>query len=77
MLEKCGAVPVTRSALLADNVRHQVVVEEDGTIDHETDLEAQLLIQLQQTNNVCCSILNSKGFDGYQLKLNAPLVVKK
>ena len=75
--KKCGAVPVTRSALLADDVRHQVVVEEDGTIDLETDSEAQLLIQLQQTNNVCCSILNSKGFDGYQLKLNAPLVVKK
>ena len=74
---KCGAVPVTRSALLAEDVRHQVVIEEDGTIDVETDPEARLLIQLQQTNNLCCSILNSKGFDGYQLKLNAPLVVKQ
>ena len=69
-------MPVTRVALLADNVRHQVVLEEDGTIDLETDPEAHLLIQLQQSNNLCCFILNSNGFDGYKLKLNAPRVVK-
>ena len=74
---KCGAVPVTRIALQADNVRHQVVVEEDGTIDLETDPEAQLLIEIQQTNNLCCSILNSKGFDRYQLKLDAPRVLRQ
>ena len=32
---KCGTVPVTRVALLAENVQHQVVSKEDGTIDLE------------------------------------------
>lgn len=75
--KKCGAVPLTRRALLSDHVRHQVVVEEDGTIDLETDPKAQLLIQLENENKVCCSMLDRKGFDGLQFRINAPNVVKQ
>ena len=41
--KKCGAVPLTISCLLSDMVRHEVVVEPDGTVDVDTDPEGKVL----------------------------------
>jgi len=76
MLRKCGAVPLTHSIVQSDQVRHEVVVEGDGAIDVDTDPKANLLYNLEMENKMCCTVLISKGYDGNQLKMHAPIVVK-
>ena len=48
--KKCGAVPLTRSSLLSNQVRHEVVVEDSGTIDLERDPQVVLLENLELQN---------------------------
>ena len=74
--KKCGAVPLTRSSLLSNQVRHEVVVEDNGTIDLESDPQVLLLANLELQNKTHCAILDSKGFDGSQFRLDAPRVLK-
>ena len=62
--KKCGAVPLTRSCLLSDMVRHEVVVEPNGTVYIYTDHEGKMLADLEFQNKVCCNMLTLKGFDG-------------
>ena len=62
--EKCGAVSLTQSSLLSNQVRHELVVDNDGTIDPVTDHQVVLLTNLELLNKTCCTILSSKGFDG-------------
>ena len=45
--KKCGAVPLTRSCLFSDMVRHEVVVESDGTVDIDTYPEGKILVDLE------------------------------
>ena len=51
--KKCGAVPLTRLCLLSDMVRHEEVVEPDGTVDVDTDPEGKMLADLEFQNKVC------------------------
>ena len=60
---------------MSNQERHRVVVEEDFTIDIETNPEAPLLLNLEQENNLCCSVLDLKSFNEQQLRLNAPKIV--
>ena len=62
--KKCGAVPLTRSCLFSDMVRHEVLVEPDGTINVDIDPEGKMLADLEFQNKVCCNMLTLKGFDG-------------
>ena len=62
--KKCGAVPLTILCLLSDIVRHEVVVEPDGTVDVDTDTEGKMLADLEFQIRVCCNMLTLKGFDG-------------
>ena len=57
---KCGAVPLTRSCFLSDMVRHEVVVEPDGTVDVDTDPEGKMLAELEFQNKVYCNMLTLK-----------------
>jgi len=50
--EKYGAVPLTCSTLQSDQVRHEVVVEVDSTIDMDTDPKANLIYNLEMENNM-------------------------
>ena len=52
------------------------IVEEDGTIDAESDPKALLLLKFEQNNKTCCSILDSECFDGHHSILDVPKVVK-
>ena len=62
--KKYGAVPLTRQCLLYDMVRHEVLVEPDGTVDVDTDPEGKMVADLEFQNKVCCNMLTLKGFDG-------------
>ena len=57
-------------------VHHEVVVEPDGTVDLDTDPEGKMLAYLEFQNNLCCNMLNLKGFDGKEFRLNAPRISK-
>ena len=57
-------------------MRHEVVVEDDGTIDLDMDPQVVLLANLEPQNKTCCTILTSKGLDGSQFRLDAPRVLK-
>ena len=45
--KKCGAIPLTKSSFLSNQVRHEVVVKDDGTIDLVIDPQAVRLANLQ------------------------------
>ena len=69
-------MPLTRSALSSNQVRHEVVIEDNGTIDVDSDPQAVMLMNLELENKLCCSALSNKGFDGDQLRLEAPKIKK-
>jgi len=73
---KCGAVPLNYSALQSNQVRHEVVVEVDGTVDVVTYPKENLLYNLEMENKMCFSVMTSKGYYGNQLKIHAPRVAK-
>jgi len=52
MLGKYGAVPLTCSVLQSDQVRHEVVVEVDDTIDVDTYPKANMLYNLEIENKM-------------------------
>jgi hypothetical protein len=75
--KKCGAVPLTRSALNSNKVRHKVPVM--AALEHQEGLtitnnlpEILKLQELEALNHFYCGILISNGFDGTELRLNAP-----
>ena len=52
-------------------------MEEDGIIDVKSDPKALLLLNYEQENKLCCSLLDSKDFNGWQLRLDEPKFVKQ
>ena len=69
--KKCGAVPLTRSPLHSEEVRHEVptgpaalLTVTNPAIDH--------LKNLEDLNDFYCTFLSSNGFDGNQLRKEAP-----
>ena len=67
---------LTRSALLSNQLRHEVVTYDNGTIDDDSDPQAVMLMNLELENKLCCSTLSNKGLDGDQLHLYAPKIKK-
>jgi hypothetical protein len=49
-----GAVTVTRNCLKSDQVRHEIVVAADGTVDADADPQTSLFLQLESCNKLCC-----------------------
>ena len=72
--KKCGAVPLTRSPLLSNNVRHEVPMGAAAALVEGTDEDpaVQQLRRLEEMNHFHCDYLSMNGFDGSQLRLNAP-----
>ena len=69
---KCGSVPLTRSALRSDKVMHQIMHNVDGTIDAKSDPATQDLLNLEECNHFACDYLSTLGYDGSQLRIDAP-----
>jgi hypothetical protein len=75
---KCGAVPLTRQALMSDKVHHDVIVEDaNGVIDLEADPVTTKLLALEEHNRACCDALSDMGMDPSHLLLTAPKVTKE
>jgi predicted transglutaminase-like cysteine proteinase len=70
--QKCGAVPLTRSPLNSSKVRHEVVINADGSINKEADPETEMLLSIENRNQFACDYLTGLGFDGKQLLIKAP-----
>jgi hypothetical protein len=73
--KKCGAVPLTRLPLKSKAVRREVAV--GGAAAHmsaeeEADPEVKRLKRIEAMNSFYCDILSSNGYDGSQLKKEAP-----
>ena len=73
--EKCGTIPLAWSMLLSDQMRHQVVLEEDSITDVDKKPHALLLSNMELEIKIYWSILVSKGFDGELLRLDDPRVM--
>ena len=74
---QCGSVPLTRNALQSNKVRHQITLNPDGTVDEEGDPESKKLLEIESANHFACDYLSGLGFDGSQLRLNAPRIKKR
>ena len=75
---QCGSVPLTRCALLSNKVRHEITLTADGTVDEEGDpSETQKLLAIESANHFACDYLTGLGFDGAQLRLDAPREKKR
>jgi DDE superfamily endonuclease len=72
---KCGAVPLTRKPLHANEVRREVPVGRAASIlgdDALPDPQVSHLIRLEEMNCFYCSVLDSHGYDGQKLSKKAP-----
>jgi hypothetical protein len=71
---KCGAVPLTRLPLQSTEVRREIPVGVAATMveGQEEDVEIQVLRDLEQHNRFYCDLLSANGFDGNQLRKQAP-----
>jgi hypothetical protein len=71
---KCGAVPLTRSALKSDKVRHQVPVGPalENMEELTDDPEVEILRELERANESFCNQLTDLGCDGSVLSIKAP-----
>ena len=68
-------MPLTRAPLAPEQVRHDVMMNEDGTIDLTKD--PQLLFELPAVNHAACDFLTSFGIDGSWMRIDAPQRVFK
>ena len=71
--KKCGAVPLTMSPLSDPRVRHEVVYN-GLQVNTDLDPEAHKLLAIERINNMHCDFLCGFGFDGSQLRKQAPTV---
>jgi len=69
---KCGAVPLARSVLNSPDIRHEVILNPNKTINEEMDPEGYKLLEIESSNHQSCDFLSLFGFDGRQLRLDAP-----
>lgn len=74
---KCGAVPLTRSPLTLKEVRRQIAVgaaatHHSGQQQENDDPEIEKLKRIQCLNHFYCDVLSTNGYDGSQLKKDAP-----
>jgi hypothetical protein len=71
--KKCGAVPLTMAPLHTKHIRHEVpvgaAVVEEGQPE---DDGVQQLRDLENINKFYCDLLTANGYDGSQLRKEAP-----
>jgi hypothetical protein len=77
--KECGAVPLTRSAMHSNKVRHEVptfgaLTVQEGLTDISTERgrAVQKLKQLDAHNLFYCKVLTDNGYDGNKLRKEAP-----
>jgi regulator of sigma D len=71
--KKCGAVPLTRSSLGSNKVRHEVPIAGLELQALSEDPEVELLKQIEQSNQQFCNELTDYGCDGSFLSIKAPV----
>ena len=69
---KCGAVTLTCAPMFYKAIRHEVVVNEDQSVNDVLDPDGTKLLQLEAANHTVCDFLSSIGFDGSRLRISAP-----
>ena len=71
--DKLGLYPYfTRAALKDKAVRHEVVVDQEGTADNDADPEAAYLKELNDRNKLCCELLDALGYNGSLFLMQLP-----
>ena len=70
--KQCGAVPLTRAPLEDPGLRHDLIVNADGTTVKDLDPEGLKLLQIEQENKVHCTFLKLLGYDAEHLRGIAP-----
>jgi hypothetical protein len=61
-VRKCGYAPATRNSLNSENLRHEVIFDENGNVVEEADPLGKLLLTLQQDNHNAVEFLVSRGY---------------
>lgn len=69
---KVGACPLTRACLAERGVRHEIVIESDGSINVDANPMTSMLLSLECTNKLFCDLLSSHGCDSSQFRIDAP-----
>lgn len=70
--QKCGAAPLTGAPMNDTQMRHEVVMNVDDTVNNNIDPQGSKLLLLEQSNHNACDFLTSLGYDGGCLLLTAP-----
>ena len=58
--EKFEAIPLTHKAVASNQVRHEIVEDEDSTIDTKSDPQTIALFNLELESKICCTSLNEQ-----------------
>jgi len=69
---KCGAVPLTRNPLEDEGIRHESMINADGTTLSDVDPEGLKLMETERENRVHCEFLKLLGHDSEHLRCAAP-----
>ena len=68
--------PFTRKCLQNDKVKHEIVMQEDGTIDVDADHLSVKLLEIEGMNKTSTALLDLHGLDGILFKICAPRLDK-
>jgi len=69
---KCGAVPLTCAPMNEKEIRHELVMNEDQSVNATIDPDGPKLLQLEVANHNAFDFLTSLGYDGNRLRIAAP-----
>jgi len=70
--KKCGAVPLTQAPMNEKEIRHELVLNDNLSMNTTIDPEGYKLLQLEEANHSACDFLTSLGHDGSRLRMSAP-----
>ena len=68
--------PFDCHCLQDEHVKHELVMDVDGTINVDADPLSDKLLKIEEMNKEATSLLNRHGLDGDILKISAPRVDK-
>jgi len=69
---KCGDIPLMHSPMYEKEIRHELVLNEDRSVNSTIDPAGTKLLQLEHANHSACDFLSSLGYDGSRLHISAP-----
>jgi hypothetical protein len=67
-----GIAPFTRECLSDSQVRHEIVVDQEGTIDVDADPLTTKLLQIETLNKAACQVLKDHGCNTEPFRKDAP-----